>query len=80
VSSEQDGMIPSANGNMMQLRLDLGESAVAATVLWELVGSEQRQTASALLAALIARTVAPGVADDELASFPGAGGVGGRGD
>jgi len=73
-------MIPSAKGRMMQLRLDLGESSVAATVLWELVGSEQRQTASALLAALIARTVAPSEADDELASLPGAGAVGGRGD
>jgi hypothetical protein len=80
VSSEQDGMILSANGRMMQLRLDLGESSVAATVLWELVGSEQRQTAIALLAALIARTVAPGEADDELASVPGASAVGGRGD
>ena len=73
-------MIPFANDTMMQLRLDLGESSVAAAVLWELVGSEQRQTAIALLAALIARTVAPAVVDDELASFPGAGGVGGRGD
>ena len=73
-------MIPSAKGRMMQLRLDLGESSVAATVLWELVGSEQRQTAIALLAALIARTVAPGVVNDELASFLGASAVGGGGD
>jgi hypothetical protein len=65
---------------MVQLRLDLGGSAAPAAALWELVGSEQRRAAIALLAAMIARTVVPGVVDDELASFPGAGAVGGRGD
>lgn len=41
----------------MQLRLDLAECPAPAAVLWELVGEEQRQTATALLAALIAQTV-----------------------
>ncbi len=41
----------------MQLRLDLAEGPAPAAVLWELVGEEQRQTATALLAALIAQTV-----------------------
>jgi hypothetical protein len=45
-------------GPILQLRLDLAESAVPAVALWELVGEEQRQTAMALLAALIAQTVA----------------------
>lgn len=64
----------------MQLRLELAESPVSAVALWELVGEEQRQTAMSLLAVLIAQTVAPGAVDDELASLPGAGAVGGRGD
>ena len=42
----------------MQLRLELAESPAPAAALWELVGEEQRQTAMALLAALIAQTVA----------------------
>lgn len=44
----------------MQLRLELAESPAPAVALWELVGEQQRQTAVALLAALIARTVAGG--------------------
>ena len=42
----------------MQLRLELAESPAPAVALWELVGEEQRQTAMALLAALIAQTIA----------------------
>jgi hypothetical protein len=42
----------------VQLRLDLAESPAPAAVLWELVGEEERQAAMALLAALIAKTVA----------------------
>jgi len=43
---------------VQQLRLELAGSAAPAVALWELVGEEQRQTAMALLAALIAQTVA----------------------
>jgi len=57
--------VPSWAGAMMQvrrarvqLRLDLAESPAPAAVLWELVGEEERQAAMALLAALIAKTVA----------------------
>ncbi len=42
----------------MQLRLDLAESPAPAAALWELLGEEQRLTAMALLAALIAQSVA----------------------
>jgi len=42
----------------VQLRLELAESPAPAVALWELLGEEQRQTAMALLAALIAQTVA----------------------
>jgi len=45
-------------GLIVQLRLELAESPAPAVALWELVGEEQRQTAMALLAALIAQTVA----------------------
>jgi hypothetical protein len=45
-------------GRRVQLRLDLAESPAPAAALWELVGEEQRRAAMALLAALIARTVA----------------------
>ena len=48
----------------MQLRLDLAESPAPAAALWELLGEEQRQTAMALLAVLIAQTVA-GEQDEE---------------
>ena len=51
-------------GPIVQLRLELAESPAPAVALWELVGEEQRQTAMALLAALIARTVA-GEGDEE---------------
>jgi hypothetical protein len=50
-------MIVDARTGAMQLRLDLAECPAPAAVLWELVGEEQRQTATALLAALIAQTV-----------------------
>lgn len=51
---------------MVQLRLDLAECPAPAVALWELLGEAQRQTAMALLAALIARSVAPDeVAGDE---------------
>ena len=49
----------------MQLRLDLAECPAPAAVLWELVGEEQRQAATALLAALIAQTVVGEPAGDE---------------
>ena len=42
----------------MQLRLELAESPAPAVALWELLGEKQRQTAMALLAALIAQTIA----------------------
>jgi hypothetical protein len=42
----------------LQLRLELGESPAPAAALWELLAEEQRRAALALLAALIARTVA----------------------
>ncbi len=64
----------------MQLRLDLAESPAPAAALWELVGEEHRQSATTLLAALIAQTVAPGAVSDELASLGSAGASGERGD
>jgi hypothetical protein len=51
---------------MVQLRLDLAQSPAPAAALWELIGEEQRRGAMALLAALIAQTVA-GEADGEAA-------------
>ncbi len=42
----------------MQLRLELAESQAPEVALWELVGEQQRQTAMALLAALIAQAIA----------------------
>jgi len=41
----------------MQLRLDLAEAPAPATVLWELVGEEERRTAIAQLSVLIAGAV-----------------------
>jgi hypothetical protein len=41
----------------MQLRLDLAHSPAPATVLWELVGEEERRSAIAQLSALIASAV-----------------------
>ncbi|MEA2371510.1 MAG: hypothetical protein QOH12_1904 [Solirubrobacteraceae bacterium] len=60
VSSWLSAMIhqPETGGLIVQLRLELAESPAPAVALWELVGEEQRQTAMALLAALIAQTVA----------------------
>jgi hypothetical protein len=49
---------------IVQLRLELAESPAPAVALWEFVGEEQRETAMALLAALIAQTIA-GVRDGE---------------
>ena len=57
VSSWPSGMI-AVERSSVQLRLELSESPAPAVALWELVGEEQRQTAMALLAALIAQTVA----------------------
>jgi hypothetical protein len=65
-------------GAIVQLRLDLAESPAPAAALWELVGEEQRQTAMALLAALIAQTVADGAVRDEVASLGGTGESGER--
>ena len=45
-------------GPIVQLRLELAESPAPAVALWELVGEQQRQAAMALLAALIAQTIA----------------------
>jgi hypothetical protein len=65
-------------GSIVQLRLHLAESPAPAVALWELVGEQQRQTAMALLATLIAQTVAGEVVGDEMASLGGAGSPGGR--
>ena len=64
----------------MQLRLEMAGSAAPAVALWELVGEQQRQSATTLLAALIAQTVAPEAVGDELVSEPGAGAAGERSD
>jgi hypothetical protein len=63
---------------IVQLRLELADSPAPAVALWELVGREQRESAMALLAALIARTVVPEAVGDERASLGGAGAPGGR--
>ena len=67
-----------ARRSIVQLRLELAESPAPAVALWELVGEQQRRTAMALLAALIAQTVAPEAAGDEVASLGDAGAAGGR--
>ena len=67
-------------GSIVQLRLELAESPAPAVALWELVGEQQRQTAMVLLAALIAQTVVPEAAGDEVASLGGASAGGGRDD
>jgi hypothetical protein len=67
-------------GPIVQLRLEWAESPAPAVALWELVGEQQRQTAMALLAALIAQAVAPGAVGDERPSLGGAGAGGGRDD
>jgi hypothetical protein len=56
-----------ARGAIVQLRLELAESPAPAAVLWELVGEQQRQTAMALLAALIAQAVAGNPGEDRTA-------------
>lgn len=61
----------------MQLRLGLGGSPAPGAALWELVGSDQRRSAVALLAALIAQTVTER-ADDELGSVRDRGAPGGE--
>lgn len=42
----------------MQLHLDLAETPAPAPALWELLGEDQRVAAMALLAAMIAQSVA----------------------
>jgi hypothetical protein len=44
---------------ILQLHLDLGESPAPATALWGLLPEGSRETAAALVAKLIAQTVAP---------------------
>jgi hypothetical protein len=56
-----------AQGTIVQLRLELAESPAPAAALWELVGEQQRQTAMALLAALIAQAVAVVPGEDRTA-------------
>jgi hypothetical protein len=68
----------SRRGPIVQLRLELAVSPAPAVALWELVGEEQRETAMALLAALIAQTVAPEAVSDDRASLGGAGPSGER--
>jgi hypothetical protein len=50
----------------VQLRLELAESPAPAVALWELVGEQQRETAMALLAVLIAQTVVPETGDERV--------------
>jgi hypothetical protein len=77
VSSWPGAMIPLARSMVVQLRLHLAESPAPAAALWELVGSEQRRTAIALLAALIAQAVAGEEARDDLAPVRDRGAPGG---
>jgi hypothetical protein len=65
VSSWPSAMIAGARRRSVQLRLELAESPAPAVALWELVGEEQRQTAMALLAALIAQTIVGEEAEQE---------------
>jgi hypothetical protein len=53
--------------SIVQLRLELAESPAPAVALWELVGEQQRETAMALLAALIAQTVVSEAGTDDRA-------------
>ncbi len=50
---------------VVQLGLDLAESPAPAAALWELVDEQQRRAAMALLAALIAQSIA-GETDEEV--------------
>jgi hypothetical protein len=80
VSSGPGAMILLTSSMVMQLRLDLAESPAPVAALWELVGSEQRRTAIALLAALIGQAVVgEGVLDDR-ASLRDPSALGGPGD
>ena len=65
VSSWLSAMIAGARRRSVQLRLELAECPAPAVALWELLGEEQRQTAMALLAALIAQTIAGEEAEQE---------------
>jgi hypothetical protein len=47
----------------LQLHLDLGESPAPATALWGLLPDAEREAAAALVAKLIAQTVAPAEGD-----------------
>jgi hypothetical protein len=67
-------------GSIVQLRLEMAESPAPAVALWELVGQDQRQAAITLLAAMIARSVAPEVVGDEVATLGGPLATGGRDD
>jgi hypothetical protein len=71
------GAMINRRGRIVQLRLELAESPAPAVALWELVGEQQRQTAMALLAALIAQTVALEAVGDDLASLGSTGAAGG---
>ena len=57
MASWQSTMIPTHQVTV-QLRLDLADSPAPAVALWELLGEESRQAAEALLAALIAQSIA----------------------
>jgi hypothetical protein len=63
VSSWPSGII-GRRGAIVQLRLDLAEGPVPGVALWELLEEERRLAAMALLADLIAQTVA-GEHDEE---------------
>ena len=66
-------MIPLASTQAMQLRFGLAEAPAPATVLWELVGEEERRTAIAQLSVLIAGAVVGPVLESpgERAAPPG---------
>jgi len=52
--------------SILQLHLDLGESPASPTALWEILPEAERRTAAALLAAMIAQTLAPPEGSDPL--------------
>lgn len=60
----------------MQWRLEMAESPAPAAALWELIGEWQRQAAMVLLAAMIARTIAPEAVSDDGVSLGGASAAG----
>jgi len=62
VASWPRGMIgagKTARRQTVQLHLDLGESPAPATALWGVLPEGEREAAAALVAKLIAQTVAP---------------------